>query len=187
MRSLYHDDSFENSIERHDSMILSLRRRRKVIESLYHVHSFGYSIAAHDSMILSLRQRRKIVESLYQRILNVVKYCRKLVLNGRKAPGICHSKILFMRNPSQRYDWDFYYFTPFIAFLFAYIHRSASVTRDSKSLPDGLQALPTATLQGISSPWSSSFKALRTLLRHSSSSLFVQFGAININSSPPMR
>ena len=86
MRSLYHDDSFENTIE------------------------------IHDSMILSLRHRRKIVESLYQRILNVVKYCRKLVLNGRKAPGICHSKILFMRNPSQRYDWDFYYFTPFIAF-----------------------------------------------------------------------
>ena len=36
MRSLYHDDTFQIRIERHDSMVPSLRQRRLILEPLYH-------------------------------------------------------------------------------------------------------------------------------------------------------
>ena len=45
-------------------MIPTLRQRRKIVESLYHDDSFENTIERHDSMIPALRQRRKIVESL---------------------------------------------------------------------------------------------------------------------------
>ncbi|MFQ7737131.1 MAG: hypothetical protein ACLRJC_05990, partial [Emergencia timonensis] len=64
MRSLYHEYSFENRIEIHDSMIPTLRQRREILESLYHDNSFGNRIERHDSMIPTLRQRREILESL---------------------------------------------------------------------------------------------------------------------------
>ena len=71
VESLYHDDSFENLIGRHDSMIPALRQRRKIVKSLYHDDSFENLIGRHDSMIPALRQRRKIVESLYHN------FCKK--------------------------------------------------------------------------------------------------------------
>ena len=53
VRTLYHDDSAKNTIGSHDSMIPSLRQRRKIVESLYHDDSAKNTIGSHDSMIPS--------------------------------------------------------------------------------------------------------------------------------------
>ena len=65
---LYHVHSFEDKIEAHDSLVPTLRQRRKIVEPLYHVHSFENRIAAHDSLVPTARQRRRIVEPLYHGI-----------------------------------------------------------------------------------------------------------------------
>ena len=56
-----------NRIEACDSIVLSFRQRRKIVELLYHMHTAENGIEACDSIVLSLRQRRKIVELLYNK------------------------------------------------------------------------------------------------------------------------